>query len=49
VRVDAGPNNREARRLYCGEGYRPIPPYSEMPAGSFWGEKHLGEERTPGR
>jgi GNAT superfamily N-acetyltransferase len=41
VRLDTGPLQPYARRLYEGAGYRAIDAYNDNPFASFWGEKVL--------
>ena len=41
VRLDTGPINWEAKQLDRSTGYRAIHAYTDMPPGSFWGEKDL--------
>jgi GNAT superfamily N-acetyltransferase len=42
VRLDTGPHQAHAQRLYERCGYRSIPDYNGNDLASFWGEKHLG-------
>jgi GNAT superfamily N-acetyltransferase len=42
VRLDTGPLQPHAQRLYERAGYRQIPAYNDNPFASFWGEKSLG-------
>jgi GNAT superfamily N-acetyltransferase len=42
VRLDTGPRQPWAQRLYQRSGYRPIGNYNDNVAASFWGEKQLG-------
>lgn len=41
VRLDTGPKQPGARRLYLGAGYVEIDDYNANPRASFWGEKLL--------
>jgi GNAT superfamily N-acetyltransferase len=41
VRLDTGPKQGHAQRLYRGAGYADIAPYNDNPFASFWGEKAL--------
>jgi len=41
ARLDTGPRQPHARRLYEGEGYRPIGNFNANPVATFWGEKRL--------
>jgi GNAT superfamily N-acetyltransferase len=41
VRLDTGPKQVHAIRLYQRAGYVPIDPYNDNPFASFWGEKEL--------
>ena len=41
ARLDTGPLQPHARRLYERHGYRSIPDYNGNPHASFWGEKVL--------
>jgi len=41
VRLDTGPKQVHAQRLYRGAGYVEVPPYNENPFACFWGEKRL--------
>jgi GNAT superfamily N-acetyltransferase len=41
ARLDTGPKQLHAIRLYTREGYRPIDAYNDNPFASFWGEKDL--------
>jgi GNAT superfamily N-acetyltransferase len=41
VRLDTGPLQPHARRLYERAGYVEVPPYNDNPYAAFWGEKHL--------
>jgi GNAT superfamily N-acetyltransferase len=42
VRLDTGPRQSHAQRLYERAGYRPIPPYNDNPYACYWGEKRVG-------
>ena len=42
VRLDTGPKQVTAQRLYRAAGYTEIAPYNDNPFACFWGEKHLG-------
>ncbi len=41
ARLDTGPRQVHAIRLYEGAGFVPVEPYSDNPYASFWGEKEL--------
>ncbi len=41
VRLDTGPKQVHALRLYRQAGYAEIPCYNDNPFASFWGEKRL--------
>jgi GNAT superfamily N-acetyltransferase len=41
VRLDTGPKQAHALRLYRNAGYADIEPYNDNPFASFWGEKTL--------
>jgi GNAT superfamily N-acetyltransferase len=41
VRLDTGPKQIHAIRLYQNAGFVPIEPYNVNPFASFWGEKEL--------
>jgi GNAT superfamily N-acetyltransferase len=41
ARLDTGPRQGNARRLYESAGYRGIPDFNANPVASFWGEKPL--------
>ena len=41
ARLDTGPTQPHAQRLYERAGYVPIPDYNGNPYASFWGEKRL--------
>jgi GNAT superfamily N-acetyltransferase len=41
VRLDTGPKQAHAERLYRAAGYVEVPPYNDNPFACFWGEKRL--------
>jgi GNAT superfamily N-acetyltransferase len=41
ARLDTGPGQPHAQRLYEREGYRPVADFNANPFASFWGEKAL--------
>jgi len=41
VRLDTGPKQLHAQRLYRAAGYTEIAPYNDNPFACFWGEKLL--------
>ncbi len=41
ARLDTGPDQPAARRLYESSGYRPIEPYNDNPYAAYWFEKEL--------
>jgi GNAT superfamily N-acetyltransferase len=41
VRLDTGPKQVHALRLYRTAGYAEVPPYNDNPFACFWGEKRL--------
>jgi GNAT superfamily N-acetyltransferase len=41
IRLDTGPKQVHALRLYRGAGYVNVEPYNENPFACFWGEKRL--------
>ena len=41
ARLDTGPRQPHARRMYERAGYRPIRNFNANPFASFWGEKRL--------
>lgn len=41
VRLDTGPKQVHALRLYRGAGYREIEPYNTNPFACYWAEKQL--------
>jgi GNAT superfamily N-acetyltransferase len=43
VRLDTGPKQVHAVRLYQHSGYVPIESYNNNPFASFWGEKDLAQ------
>ena len=43
VRLDTGPKQEHAERLYRRAGFVPIAPYNDNPFASFWGEKDLDQ------
>ena len=42
ARLDVGPKQPGAQRMYEEAGYRPIGDFNANPFASFWGEKALG-------
>jgi GNAT superfamily N-acetyltransferase len=42
VRLDTGPKQVHAQRLYRAAGYVEVPPYNENPFACYWAEKLLG-------
>jgi len=42
LRLDTGPKQVHAQRLYRAAGYVDVPPYNDNPFACFWGEKRLG-------
>lgn len=44
ARLDTGPRQPHAQRLYENAGYRPIHNFNANPFASFWGEKPLVTE-----
>jgi GNAT superfamily N-acetyltransferase len=42
VRLDTGPKQGHALRLYRQAGYVDVEPYNDNPFACFWGEKTLG-------
>ena len=46
ARLDTGPHQPHAQRLYERSGYRPIGNFNANPFASFWGEKRLGAPIT---
>jgi GNAT superfamily N-acetyltransferase len=43
VRLDTGPWQPSAERMYRDAGYRPIENFNQNPIASFFGEKPLGQ------
>ena len=41
ARLDTGPKQVHALRLYRTAGYAEVPPYNDNPFACFWGEKRL--------
>jgi GNAT superfamily N-acetyltransferase len=41
TRLDTGPKQVTAQRLYRAAGYAEIVPYNDNPFACFWGEKRL--------
>jgi GNAT superfamily N-acetyltransferase len=41
TRLDTGPKQVTAQRLYRAAGYAEIAPYNDNPFACFWGEKRL--------
>ena len=41
ARLDTGPKQSHAQRLYRAAGYVEIAPYNDNPFACFWGEKRL--------
>ncbi len=41
LRLDTGPRQVHAKRLYLGAGYRQVPAYNDNPYADFWAEKAL--------
>jgi GNAT superfamily N-acetyltransferase len=41
ARLDTGPKQVYAQRLYRAAGYEDVPPYNDNPFACFWGEKRL--------
>ena len=46
ARLDTGPHQPHAQRLYERSGYHPIGNFNANPFASFWGEKRLGTSVT---
>jgi GNAT superfamily N-acetyltransferase len=44
VRLDTGPKQVHALRLYRSAGYAEVPPFNDNPFACFWGEKLLRVE-----
>jgi len=49
VRLDTGPMQPHALRLYTSSGYEPVERYNDNPYAVFWGEKRVGGDPTAGR
>lgn len=47
ARLDTGPRQPGARRMYVDAGYREVDNFNGNPAASFWGEKPLTPSRPP--
>jgi GNAT superfamily N-acetyltransferase len=45
ARLDTGPRQPSAERMYREAGYRPIGNFNANPVASFFGEKRLGEPK----
>ncbi|HUY22541.1 MAG TPA: hypothetical protein VMV22_09385 [Acidimicrobiales bacterium] len=43
VRLDTGPRQPPAQRLYERSGHRPVPDDNGNRSASYWGEKALGQ------
>jgi GNAT superfamily N-acetyltransferase len=43
VRLDTGPKQAHALRLYRGAGFIEVEPYNDNPFACYWAEKVLGE------
>ena len=41
ARLDTGPRQAHAQRLYENEGYHPVPNFNANPVATFFGEKRL--------
>jgi GNAT superfamily N-acetyltransferase len=41
ARLDTGPKQPQAQRMYEAAGYRPVHNFNANPLASFWGEKRL--------
>jgi GNAT superfamily N-acetyltransferase len=41
ARLDTGPRQPHAQRMYEAEGYRPVPNFNENPVATYFGEKRL--------
>jgi GNAT superfamily N-acetyltransferase len=48
LRLDTGPKQVHAIRLYAGVGFVPVEPYNDNPFACFWGEKDLRRSPGPG-
>ena len=46
ARLDTGPRQAGARRLYESEGYAEVGNFNRNPVASFWGEKPLAQPLT---
>ncbi len=46
ARLDTGPRQAGARRLYEREGYAEVENFNANPVASFWGEKPLAQARS---
>jgi GNAT superfamily N-acetyltransferase len=44
VRLDTGPKQVHALRLYRSAGFADVPPYNDNPFACFWGEKRLDDQ-----
>jgi len=42
VRLDTGPKQVHAQRLYRASGFVEVPPYNDNPFACYWAEKRLG-------
>lgn len=40
-RLDTGPKQQHAQKLYEAQGYRPVANFNANPVATFWGEKQL--------
>jgi GNAT superfamily N-acetyltransferase len=49
ARLDTGPQQPGARRMYETAGYREITNFNANPFASFWGEKELGDRTASDR
>jgi GNAT superfamily N-acetyltransferase len=47
TRLDTGPAQPHAQRLYESAGYRPVANFNANPFASFWGEKALADAQPP--
>lgn len=45
ARLDTGPRQPGARRLYASEGYREVADFNANPVATFWGEKSLFSDK----
>lgn len=41
ARLDTGPRQPHAQRMYEAEGYRPVANFNANPVATYFGEKHL--------